>query len=216
MGSDGDDLSAQPKHKVRIEKSFLVSKYEITQMEWSTIMDFNYSLFKGAKKPVNMLSWEDAKEYVRLLNQKTGENYRLLSEAEWEYAARSGTTTLFNTGSDITQSQANFEHDQLKDVGSYPPNAFGLYDMHGNLKEWVEDCFNSDYANSSTDGSPILSGNCKARVLRGGSYPGLKQFITSSTRHHSYADHEHWTTGFRIAKDLSNWPIPCSNRHFCR
>ena len=129
------------------------------------------------------VNWVDAKAYVAWLARKTGKSYRLLSEAEWEYAARAGTTTPFSTGGKITTDQANFlgnytyngsrkgrSRNKTVSVGSFAKNAFGLHDLHGNVWEWVEDCHKDSYANAPKDGSAHTAGSCSSRVLRGGGW----------------------------------------------
>ena len=128
-------------------------------------------------RPVIDVSWEDARQYVRWLSRKTGERYRLLSESEWEYVARAGTTTRFNWGNEAGYSRANCagcgsrrDSNQTSPLGSFSPNAFGLYDVHGNVWEWVEDCWHDDYEGAPSDGSAwTAQGDCSRRVLRGGS-----------------------------------------------
>ena len=144
-----------PQHRVVIRQQFAVGKYEVTQAEWRSVMGTNPSRFKGSRKPVEQVNSNDAQAFAAKLSAKTGKQYRLLSEAEWEYAARAGTATPFHTGNRITTGQANFDGDYTYNgsskgqdrqstvaVGSFPSNAFGLHDMHGNVWEWVADCWN--------------------------------------------------------------------------
>ena len=141
------------------------------------------------------VSWQDAKAYTEWLSRKSGHRYRLPSEAEWEYAARAGTATAFSTGDRITPQQASYNHSVsyagsavatppggTMPVGSYPANAFGLHDMHGNVWEWTEDCFNGNYTGAPTDGAVWSSGNCALRMLRGGSVNVYPQFLRSAFR----------------------------------
>ncbi|MEG4208529.1 bifunctional serine/threonine-protein kinase/formylglycine-generating enzyme family protein [Microcoleus sp. S13_B4] len=161
---------------------FFMGKYEVTQEQWEAVMGNNPSYFKGAKRPVEYVTWNDAVQFCQKLSQKTGKNYRLPSEAEWEYACRAGTTTPFYFGETITPDLVNYVgkypygaasqglfRAQTTDVGSFPPNAFGLYDMHGNVWEWCSDRFHSNYNGAPTDGTSWETGTDDNRVRRGGS-----------------------------------------------
>jgi formylglycine-generating enzyme required for sulfatase activity len=152
---------------------------------------------------------------VTWLSRKTGKTYRLLTEAEWEYAARAGTTTTFAFGDTLSPGSANYnastdgsgpsEENRQKTmpVGSFPPNAFGLHDMHGNVSEWVEDCFHNDYtAKAPVDGSAWVEGNCTGRVLRGGSWEDSDAELRSAARVGEYRYNSSYTDGFRIARSL--------------
>jgi formylglycine-generating enzyme required for sulfatase activity len=165
------------------------------------------------------VSWEDiAGEFLPWLSRSTGQAYRLLSEAEWEYAARAGTTTPFSTGRTITSSQANFDGSQsygggardryrrqTLEVGSFAPNAFGLHDMHGNVAEFVEDCYRDDYAVVPADGSAVTSASCNRRVLRGGSWSNLPGDVRSASRSSLAAGNRQFNVfGFRVARDLGS------------
>lgn len=157
--------------------------------------------------PAVCVSWQDARAYVEWLGVRTGRRYRLASEAEWEYAARAGTTTPFYTGASITQEQANFVADdksvyyeQTVDVGSFRPNRFGLHDMHGNAWEWVEDCYNPTYIDAPTNGAAWTSGDCSRRVVRGGSWSNLPSGIRSAFRSKSTISTRYDNYGFRVAR----------------
>jgi formylglycine-generating enzyme required for sulfatase activity len=143
-----------------------MKKFEVTQEQYQQIMGSNPSNFKGAKRPVEKVSWNDAVEFCKKLSQKTRHKYRLPSEAEWEYACRAGTTTPFHFGETITTELTNYDGDytyasglkgkyrkQTTEVGTFPPNAFGLYDMHGNVWEWCQDTWHDSYKGAPTDGS---------------------------------------------------------------
>ena len=163
-----------------------MGKFEVTQGQWQAVMGDNPSYFKdcGANCPVEQVSWDDIQVFLKRLNTKdTQFEYRLPSEAQWEYAARAGTTTAFSFGDSLNSSQANFNSEypyastkgkslgETVEVGSYQPNNFGLYDMHGNVWEWVQDIYNLSYSNLPTDGSANLSiGDSSVRVLRSGSW----------------------------------------------
>ena len=169
-----------PRHRVTLP-TFFMGRFEVTRAQWRAVMGGDPSSFKGDKLPVGNVSWNDVKEFCAQLSKKTGKLYRLPSEAEWEYAARAGTTTPFAFGETITPEIVNY-------VGTYPSkgknhpyiiipvgslgaaNAFGLYDMHGNVWEWCEDVWHDDYNGAPTDGSAWTSGGDQSyRVLRGGS-----------------------------------------------
>ena len=157
MGSD--EFGRAPQHRVTIRKPFGVGKFEVTFAEWEACVagrgcSYNPddNRWGRGKHPVTSVSWDDAKQYVAWLSRKTGKTYRLLTEAEWEYAARAGSTTLYSWGDDIGRGNAHcsgcgspFDENRPAPVGSFKPNAFGLYDMHGNVWEWVEDCREMDY-----------------------------------------------------------------------
>jgi formylglycine-generating enzyme required for sulfatase activity len=198
----------KPVHEVKIGYSFAVGKYEITQAEWEAVMGKNPSKFKGAQMPVEKVSWEYAKSFVKKLSAQTGKEYRLLSESEWEYMARAGSTTKYPWGDEIDSSKAKYEsEDGTVPVGSYSANAFGVHDTVGNVAEWVKDCWHETYKDAPTDGSAWLSeneGNCKERVLRGGSWLSIPSGLRSALRYWAYAAKERLdNVGFRIARTLS-------------
>jgi formylglycine-generating enzyme required for sulfatase activity/tRNA A-37 threonylcarbamoyl transferase component Bud32 len=179
--SRGDNES--PQHKVTVP-AFLMGRYAVTQAQYESIMNKNPANFKGANRPVETVSWNDAQEFCKKLSQKTGRTYRLPSEAEWEYACRAGTTTPFHFGETITSDLANYDgtvlyqsepkgeyRKQTTEVGIFPPNAFGLSDMHGNVWEWCEDIYHEKYDGAPTDGSAWNVGGEGTRSLRrGGSW----------------------------------------------
>ncbi|NEO56616.1 MAG: SUMF1/EgtB/PvdO family nonheme iron enzyme [Okeania sp. SIO3B5] len=188
MGSPENEAersdSESPQHEVTLQP-FYMSKYPITQNQYQAIMGKNPSRFKGGNRPVECVSWYDATEFCQKLSQKTGKNYRLPSESQWEYACRAGTTTPFYFGETITSELANYDgnyiygkapngkyREKTTDVGSFPPNAFGLYDMHGNVWEWCADDWHQNYEGAPTDGSAWLENDGKEDypVLRGGSW----------------------------------------------
>jgi len=172
-----------PQHDVTVP-SFYIGKYEVTQAQWRAVMLGNPSNFKGDNLPVESVSWNDAKKFCHRLSQMTGKEYRLPTEAEWEYAARAGTTSPFAFGYTLSSEQANFDgnhpygnfpaginRNKTTPVGSFEPNAFNLHDMHGNVWEWCEDVYHDNYNGAPTDGSAWLSGgDSSVRVLRGGSW----------------------------------------------
>lgn len=213
------DTDEGPQRTVRINYTLAVGRYEITQGQWKAVMGSNPSNFSacGDTCPVENVSWDMAQEYLKKLNAKSGQQYRLLSEAEWEYAARAGTTTPFHTGKTITPQQANFDGNYIYNgsakgvyretttkVGSFDANAFGLYDMHGNVLEWVEDVSHDNYTGAPTDGSVWkVGGDSARRVLRGGSWYGNPRDLRSANRDRSTPGFRLSGTGFRIARTFS-------------
>jgi formylglycine-generating enzyme required for sulfatase activity len=140
---------------------------------------------------------------ARLGLKGRSDQYRLLSESEWEYTARAGTTTKYHFGNTMSKSQARFGGGGTAAVGSYPSNAFGLHDMHGNVWEWVQDCWNESYRDAPTDGSAWAKGNCGNRVLRGGSWQTFPSVVRASYRHRKFYGYQHYGNGFRVARTLS-------------
>ena len=161
----------ETQHEVTITKPFYMGKYEVTQEQWEAVMVNNRSFYRGPKLPVTSVSWENCQDFIQKLNAKTNGAYRLPTEAEWEYACRAGTTTAYSYGDSITKNDANVEGLSTKVVGSYKPNAFGLYDMHGNVWEWCED-WKVDYPKEAVV-DPKGPETGKNRVLRGGSFTGV-------------------------------------------
>ncbi|MGB0552195.1 MAG: formylglycine-generating enzyme family protein [Alphaproteobacteria bacterium] len=210
--SGAGDKVEKPVHEVKIGYSFAVGKYEVTQAEWKAVMGNNPSEFKGARKPVENVSREDAKSFIKKLSEQTGKDYRLLSESEWEYMARAGSTTKYPWGDEIDSSKANYlAKDTLErstvPVGSYSANAFGVYDTSGNVSEWLEDCWHENYKDAPIDGSAWLSaneGDCEERVLRGGAWGSLPKYLRSAARYAYVASTRGYGgRGFRIARTLS-------------
>ncbi|MGB0849081.1 MAG: formylglycine-generating enzyme family protein [Thiolinea sp.] len=213
-------------------KPFEMGKYEVTFDQWDECVKqkgctFNArKLWGGGKQPVVSMSWEDAQEYIIWLNEKTGKKYRLPSEAEWEYAARAGTQTPFSTGECISNDHANYKGDfawddsgcpvtgknlkQAVEVGSFPANAFGLFDMHGNLSELVQDCYHRNYEGAPVDGSAwetdcTKRGDDVERVMRGSSWIYIQENLRSARRERLGEKHRpQWThgLGFRVARTL--------------
>ena len=198
-----------PLHRVTVA-SFCMGKYPVTQAQWQAIatlpqvnceLNPHPSQFKGADLPVEQVSWYDAIEFCARLSKETGREYRLPSEAEWEYACRAGTTTPFHFGDAITPKLANYDGMQTTSVGSFPVvNAFGLYDMHGNVFEWCADHWHEDYEAAPTDDSVWLGNNDNDyRVLRGGSWYSYSKYCRSAYRHYRAADCRYCHFGFRVA-----------------
>jgi formylglycine-generating enzyme required for sulfatase activity len=220
----------RPQHQVAIPKALAVGKHPVTRGQFAafveaTAHDMSGSCWvfadRGWEKssstdwcspgfeqtddhPVVCLNWEDARSYVAWLNRQTDQPYRLLSEAEWEYAARAGTTTRYSWGNEITSENANYGRNVGKttEVGSYPPNPWGLCDMHGNVWEWVEDCWNESYQGAPNDGSAWTSGDCRRRVLRGSTWSNGPQDLRSALRYKNGSDGRSYLAGFRVARTL--------------
>ncbi len=222
-----------PYHRVTIGAAFAVGIYAVTFAQWDACINDggcggNPQSSDGwgrANRPAIYVSWDDAQSYVRWLNdkvrplpnapeapasseQKSGP-YRLLSEAEWEYAARAGTTTAYYWGNAYVRGSANcdgcgsqWDNDQTSPVGSFAPNAFGLFDMAGNVLQWVEDCYHDTYAGAPARGSAWQAGKCDARVMRGGSWFNSTYYLRSSQRYSVPPDFRANNGGFRVAKTL--------------
>ena len=207
-------INLVPQHRVTIGYRLAVGVYEVTFAQWDACVadggcngdrGNDYGWGRGAR-PVVGVNWNDVQTYVAWLSRKTGRRYRLLSESEWEYVARAGTTTTYNTGDTITSSQANFGRnlEGTVDVGSYSANAFGLHDVHGNVWEWTQDCKNWDYHGAPEDGSAWETGDCGNRVVRGGSwYTGLFD-LRSDNRDAAPTDIGGGYFGFRVARTLDS------------
>ena len=200
--SEEDRRDNEKQHEVTLTKPFYMGKYEVTQEQYEAVMGKNPSeTDKGPKLPVTRVSWEDCQEFIKKLNAKTNGGYRLPTEAEWEYSCRAGTTTAYSFGDKITPKDANiFDSKIFKPVavGSYKPNAFGLYDMHGNVNEWCED-WHGDYpAGAVTDPKGPATG--KYRVLRVGSFDLLVSKARSSNRSDVTPTSRDSCIGFRLAR----------------
>ncbi len=202
-GEAGRYADEGPQRWVGISR-FAMGKYEVTQGEWLAVMGSNPSDFSncGMNCPVENVSWNDAQEYVRRLSQRTGQSYRLPSEAEWEYSAKAGTTTAYFWGDRFDGGRANNGGSTVP-VGRYPANAFGLHDMHGNVWEWVQDVWHDSYAGAPSDGSARMSGgDASRRVLRGGSWNISPRVLRSAGRGGNSPGGRNIGTGFRIARTL--------------
>ena len=212
-----------PVHQVTIPRPFAVGAHEVTFAEWDACVDSGGcggyrpadERWGRGQRPVINVSWEDAQRFVAWLRQGTGYEYRLLSEAEWEYVARAGTTTPFHTGSTIATSQANYDGGyaygngrtgeypyKTLPVGSFNANALGLYDVHGNVWEWVQDCWNDGYRGAPSDGSAWQRGDCR-RVHRGGSWYSEPWYLRSASRGVGNPGYRSRYNGFRVA--LAPW-----------
>jgi formylglycine-generating enzyme required for sulfatase activity len=233
MGSPANENdrsgSEDPRHKVSIATAFAVGRFEVTLDEWDACNTQGgcerraWDLGWGRdRRPALAISWDDAQQYVAWLSKLTGKRYRLLAEAEWEYAARAGSDTAYPWGNEIGKGNANcigcgspwekanpgatLGEAATAPVGSFAPNAFGLYDMHGNVYEWVEDCYHWGYSGTPADGSAWTAGDadqCRRRVFRGGSYSSEPDTLRSAYR--SVLNRDAWNgiLGFRVARTLA-------------
>lgn len=214
-----------PLRDTQINYAFEVSKFEITFDDWAKcVSDGGCGGYrpddKGwgkGKRPVINISYNDAQKFLSWLNGKTGDTYRLLSEAEWEYVARAGQPDApFGTGYEISAKLANFDGKapygtsqtgpylrKTQPVGRYPANAFGVHDMHGNVYEWVEDCWNKDHSRAIGDGSPRKDGDCKYRVMKGGSWVTHGYQMRAAARVRYVTDYRYDDYGIRIARTLN-------------
>jgi formylglycine-generating enzyme required for sulfatase activity len=215
MGSGGTSFD-RPPHRVTFAKPFAIGLTEITFDDWALCMAAGGCSFKPdsqgfgeGNRPVINVSWTDANDYIAWLARKTGKRYRLPSEAEWEYAAKGGHTTVFAWGPTVGTGMANCADcgppdpsPQTRPVRSFPPNGFGLFDMAGNAAEWVADCWNTSYRGAPRDGSAWLTGTCEQRVLRGGSFDSKAAYTKPSARFRYDADVRYWANGFRVVREL--------------
>lgn len=216
MGSPSSEvghLPNQTQHEVILSKSFYMGVTEVTQAQYEAVMGSNPSGLKGPNLPVEKVSWNDAAEFCDKLTQTQGGKFRLPTEAEWEYACRAGTTTPFNTGTTISTDQANYhggitygsgtkgvERQQYINVGSFSPNRFGLYDMHGNVWEWCDDWLGDYPQGPVTD--PQAPGSGSDRVRRGGSWFSSPGICRSAMRDGNPPDFRGKDIGFRVVLDL--------------
>lgn len=204
MGSkknDKDHREDETLHEVTLTKPFYLGKYEVTQEQWEAVMGDNPSFAKGAKLPANGISWDQCGEFVKKLNAKTNHVFRLPTEAEWEYACRAGTTTAYSFGDEITPKDFNYDESKIGKpvvIGSYKPNAFGLYDMHGNVWEWCEDWHGYYPARPVTDPKGPATG--EYRIIRSGSFYFSGTMARSATRYGYSPTDKYSFIGFRLAK----------------
>ena len=208
----------EPLHRVRIAYRFAVGVYEVTFAEWYACMDAggcgnhipDDMRWGRGKRPVIHVSWEDVQSYVRWLSARTGKTYRLLSEAEWEYVARAGTETAYSWGDIIGVNRTNCRgcggawdgKEQTAPVGSFAANAWGVYDMHGNVWEWVQDCYNGSYEGTPADGSAWESEECGRRIWRGGAWGSGPRDLRSAHRYRSTPSFLFSSIGFRVARSF--------------
>jgi formylglycine-generating enzyme required for sulfatase activity len=222
MGSNDGAANEKPVHRVTVAKPFAVGKFEVTFAEWDACVSDagckrkpNDQGWGRDKRPVINVSWEDiTNEYLPWLKSKTGKTYRLLTEAEWEYAARAGSRDKYTWGDEIGKNRANCDGcasqwdgwKQTAPVGFFQPNAFGLHDMHGNVWEWVADCYEDNYASALSDGNEaICTSQYPLHTYRGGSWVSIPRFLRAATRNKalSYQSvYQSLDLGFRVARTL--------------
>ena len=203
-----------PQHRVRIGKPFAVGKFEVTWAEFKAFVDetgynagdFGRRLKNRNDSAVN-ISFNDAVSFVEWMSNKTGSQYRLLTEAEWEYVVRAGTSTPYPFHSSAIHLFANTEGEKdgfvyVAPFDFFGANKFGLHNMQGNVMEWTQDCWNENYTNAPTDGSSWLTGNCNLRVLRGGSWNDEPARARSASRYVLPPDFRLTSLGFRVARTL--------------
>jgi formylglycine-generating enzyme required for sulfatase activity len=216
MGSpeleNGRDKYEGPQHRVRIAKPFYMGKYEVTQAQWKAVMGYNPSRFEVDDRPVENVSWHDCRDFCGRVS-RLGRRVRLPSEAEWEYACRAGTTTPFYFGANVSTDQANYDgtypyaggpkgayRKETTPVGTFPGNAFGLFDMHGNVWEWCEDVRHDNYTGAPSDGSAwVADGDQNGRIVRGGAWNDYEIYLRSASRNWLRPDSRHDLMGFRVA-----------------
>jgi formylglycine-generating enzyme required for sulfatase activity len=210
MGSTRDD-SELPVHRVTI-RPFEISKFPITVREWNECVAAKVCQYVATgddAAPVTNLSWGDSQQFLKWLSQLTQKSFRLPSEAEWEYAARAGTDTDYWWGNQLEQGMANckgcidaYDSTQPLKVGSLKPNPFGLYDMGGDVDQWVQDCWHGSYQGAPADGSPWNEEDCLSHVVRSGSWKNDPSYVRSASRDHYDTDVRYPTHGFRVARSL--------------
>ena len=204
------DTNERPVHEVRVP-SFELSRHEVTFAQWEVCVEFGQCEPSGDEgwgrgdRPVIYVSWHEAQEYALWVSCVTGESYRLPSEAEWEYAARAGTETAYAWGNRIGRGNANTERYNVRGttrLGAFSPNAFGLYDMVGNVLEWAQDCWNATYFGAPSDGSAWEEGDCTIRMARGGNGVSNAENSRIASRWSRRPDREQSYLGFRLAKTI--------------
>jgi formylglycine-generating enzyme required for sulfatase activity len=186
MGSDVGHKDEIPVHKVTLTQPFYLGKYEVTQEQWEKVMGGNPSVFKGTNLPVENVSWNDCQSFLAELQRKTGRKFALPTEAQWEYACRAGTTTTFSFGDDETTLAEHAWYAANSDrkthpVGQKKPNAWGLYDMHGNVFEWCADWYTESYPKEDAT-NPLGGASGERRVIRGGAWLYIPDNLRSADR----------------------------------
>jgi formylglycine-generating enzyme required for sulfatase activity len=215
MGSNTDDMSERPPHRVTIRDPFAIGKLEVTIEQWNACADAGgcprIPSSNGSQKdaPMRDVSWDDAQQYVKWLGKTSGKPYRLPSEAEWEFAARGGTSTRYWWGQQMRTGTANckecgepWSQDAPAKAGSFAANPYKLHDMNGSVWEWVADCWHNSYKGAPADGHAWDDANCRVRVIRGGSWRDGASYMTSTTRFKYDASVRQNQNGFRVARDL--------------
>jgi formylglycine-generating enzyme required for sulfatase activity len=215
MGNNTSDPSEKPAHRVTIGAPFALGKYEVTVDQWNACAEAGACprIASDGNRPNNApirdVSWDDAQQYVKWLSQLSGKSYRLPTEAEWEYAARAGTTTQYWWGEQMRAGNANckdcgqpWDPEKPANVGSFAANPYGLHDMNGSVWEWVSDCWHNSFKGAPSDGQSWDQANCRDRVIRGGSWRDAASYMLTSTRFKYAAGVRQSQNGFRVARDL--------------
>jgi formylglycine-generating enzyme required for sulfatase activity len=211
MGSNTSDPTERPAHKVTLATPFAIGKYEVTAGQWNACADARVCqrLTQANGAPVRDVSWDDVQQYLKWLSTTSGKPYRLPTEAEWEYAARGGTTTAYWWGEKLVPAKANckdcgppWQVDAPANAGSFGANPYGLYDMNGSVWEWVSDCWHSGFKDAPADGRSWEAPNCTMRVIRGGSWREGAAYMVSSTRFKYDASVRNGQNGFRVARNV--------------
>ena len=221
MGLNGKSKKSKPPHRVNITKPFALGRFEVTFDQWQACVDDD-----GCKRepddhkwgregrPIINITWFDAKRYLEWISKKTGKTYRLPTEAEWEYADRAGTTSTWWWGDEVGNNNANCKDCKSEwsdggtqphgtaPVGSFKPNPFGIHDTAANVFEWVEDCWNKSHENAPTDGTARTQGNCRYRVIRGGSFYYYSKVARADYRAKNPPGVKSYWLGFRVLREL--------------
>jgi formylglycine-generating enzyme required for sulfatase activity len=214
MGSNSSDPSEKPPRRVTIEAPFAIGRTEVTVEQWNACVDAGAcprtsDAARAPNTPARDVSWDDAQLYVKWLTKVSGKPYRLPTEAEWEYAARGGTTSRYAWGDDMRRGSANckdcgdpWQADGPAPVASFPANAYGLHDMNGSVWEWVEDCWHSTYKNAPADARAWTESFCPVHVIRGGSWRDGASYMPTTTRFKYDGSVRHSQNGFRVVRDM--------------
>jgi formylglycine-generating enzyme required for sulfatase activity len=214
MGSNTSDPSEKPAHRVTVEAPFAIGRTEVTVEQWNACVDAGAcprttDVARAPNTPARDISWDDAQLYVKWLAKVSGKPYRLPTEAEWEYAARGGTSSRYWWGDEMRRGSANckecgdpWQADGPAPVASFAANAYGLHDMNGSVWEWVEDCWHSSYKNAPADGRAWTESFCPVHVIRGGSWRDGASYMPATTRFKYDTSVRHSQNGFRVARDM--------------
>jgi formylglycine-generating enzyme required for sulfatase activity len=214
MGSNSSDPSEKPPRRVVVEAPFAIGRTEVTVEQWNACVEAGAcprtsDTARAPNTPARDISWDDAQLYVKWLTKVSGKPYRLPTEAEWEYAARGGTTSRYAWGDDMRRGSANckdcgdpWQADGPAPVASFTANAYGLHDMNGSVWEWVEDCWHSTYKNAPADARAWTESFCPVHVIRGGSWRDGASYMPTTTRFKYDGSVRHSQNGFRVARDM--------------
>ena len=224
MGSEDNSGDETPVHRVSLAEPIAIGRYEISFEQWDAcVVDGgchhrpNDQGWGRGSRPVLDVSWNDVTAtYLPWLSRKSGHTYRLLTEAEWEYAARAGSPSVYSWGDQVGKGAANcdgcgseWDNRQTAPIGSFPPNAFGLHDMHGNVWEWTQDCYEDNYGKAAPDGSAATKPDCQTYVVRGGGWNDRPKYLRSAIRYGDPPAYRSFYVGFRVARSAHlNQPVP--------